>query len=115
VLHHGEHLDLLEEVLHRDGVNSVPQGSAQGLFEGLVRAVQQPVSDLDIICLIWWSDILVPRSLEVLEVFLVAPSTNHWAWYLSKKDFTFTTMLSWPTNSTSLLPMSISSVGSQHL
>ena len=45
--HHSECLNLLEQVSH-----SVPQGSVQGLLEGLVRAVQQLVPELDIIYLI---------------------------------------------------------------
>ena len=52
LVHPGKRLDLTEQVHHIDGVNSVPQGSVQGLLEGLVRAVQQLVPELIIICLI---------------------------------------------------------------
>ena len=77
-LHHGELIDLLEQVVLGEGVNSVAEGIVHDFLEICVLAVQQHreftkqlVSELGIILLARFPDILVPSPLKVFEVLCI--------------------------------------------
>ena len=86
LLHHGQHLDLLQQVRHGDGVDSVPQCLLQGTSEGVIGTVCELVLQFVATILIGESDILVPLSGEELEGFLTAAATDLWSGYLGKLD-----------------------------
>jgi hypothetical protein len=91
-------IDLLQQVRHRDGLDTVTQGLVQGTSEGVIGTVREPVIQFVAICFIGRSDILIPISGKELEVFLTASSTDLCSWDFGKLDLVGTS----PGNSSTL-------------
>ena len=132
--HHGEFLELLEQVGQGEGVNFAAEGVVYGVLQSSVCTVQQLLSELQNIHPTVVHRILVPSLREGVELLMTASSSEHWAWYILEigalpgppsitnssiyptitNSPTTSTITNFPTTSTELVTMCSSSVVVHH-
>ena len=100
---HGQGFYFPEQVHHGDVLDPGPQGPVHRLHQVHVWALEELVSDPDLISLVGGSDISVPLLFKLPEVLLAAPPTE-----CRSGDFLHVDLLSptaWPPTPTRMYPM----------